>query len=355
MGCTQSKDGEDSAAARRNRELQRALEQDNKTEQEKIKLLLLGPGESGKSTIFRQMKLIYGVISEDDRVSLTPVVYANTISTIKMVIKKAGFYGFDKQVVDQDAMGLIRSLEDQAPIDEKVGQAITALWEDPMIQKTWEKRSEYQVIESMKYFLDGMSRIMQPQYVATPQDILHIRIRSSGIVVDKYCIDGTTFEMYDVGGQRNERKKWIHCFDNVTAVIYVAALSEYNQGMFEDANTNRMTEAVNLFQGICSNSYFERSSIILFLNKKDLFAEKLATNPINHTKEWSDFKGACTFDRGVSYFLEKASGECGKRRFNAANTAKKTVYHHVTCATDSENIEVVFNSCKDTVLRINFR
>lgn len=61
----------------------------------------------------------------------------------------------------------------------------------------------------------------------------------AGIVVDKYVIEGTTFEMYDVGGQRNERKKWIHCFDNVTAVIYVAALSEYNQGMFEDANTNR--------------------------------------------------------------------------------------------------------------------
>lgn len=61
----------------------------------------------------------------------------------------------------------------------------------------------------------------------------------AGIVVDKYEIEGTTFEMYDVGGQRNERKKWIHCFDNVTAVIYVAALSEYNQGMFEDANTNR--------------------------------------------------------------------------------------------------------------------
>lgn len=55
----------------------------------------------------------------------------------------------------------------------------------------------------------------------------------------RYEIDGSIFEMYDVGGQRNERKKWIHCFDNVTAVIFVAALSEYDQCLFEDASTNR--------------------------------------------------------------------------------------------------------------------
>lgn len=46
------------------------MTQANKVEQEKVKLLLLGPGESGKSTIFRQMKLIYGIVSEDDRISL---------------------------------------------------------------------------------------------------------------------------------------------------------------------------------------------------------------------------------------------------------------------------------------------
>ena len=58
---------------------------------------------------------------------------------------------------------------------------------------------------------------------------LRTRVRTSGIVEEKYIIDEVTFVMYDVGGQRNERKKWIHCFDNVTAVIFVAAVSEYDQ------------------------------------------------------------------------------------------------------------------------------
>merc|ERR1711937_870192 len=92
------------------------------------------------------------------------------------------------------------------------------------------------------------------------KDALYARVRTSGIVTEKYPIDGTTFEMYDVGGQRNERRKWIHCFEDVTAVIFVAAISEYDQKLFEDGVANRC---------------FMRSTIILFLNKRDLFMEKI--------------------------------------------------------------------------------
>ena len=70
---------------------------------------------------------------------------------------------------------------------------------------------------------------MQPTFLPTQQDVLLARIRTSGIATERYTIDGKFFEMYDVGGQRNERRKWIHCFDDVTAVIFVAALSEYDQ------------------------------------------------------------------------------------------------------------------------------
>ncbi|CAM9982973.1 unnamed protein product [Choristocarpus tenellus] len=120
-----------------------------------------------------------------------------------------------------------------------LGTAIRDLWTDEAMQRIWERRSEYQIVESVKFYFNAMDRIMPDDYVATQQDVLYSRVRTSGIVTERYEIDGSTFEMYDVGGQRNERKKWIHCFDDVTAVIFVAALSEYDQCLFEDASTNR--------------------------------------------------------------------------------------------------------------------
>ena len=166
-----------------------------------------------------------------------------------------------------------------------------------------------------------------------------------GIVTERYNIDETTFEMYDVGGQRNERKKWIHCFDGVTAVIFVAALSEYDQSLFEDASTNRMTEALALFEDICNNDYFLKSSMILFLNKRDLFAEKIKTKNIRDYPMYSDYDGPDNdYEAGVQYFVKKFLSK------NKSKTGRK-VYHHVTCATDTSNVKIVFDSCKDIILR----
>ena len=48
-----------------------------------------------------------------------------------------------------------------------------------------------------------------------------------------------TSSMFDVGGQRSERKKWIHCFENVTSIIFCVALSEYDQVLLEESNQVR--------------------------------------------------------------------------------------------------------------------
>ena len=102
----------------------------------------------------------------------------------------------------------------------------------------------------------------------------------------------------DVGGQRTERKKWIHCFDDVLLVMFLAAISEYDQVLEEDEKTNRLTESLTLFGTILSYKWFKYvikhsflfqsisptprrdSSIALFLNKKDLLEEKIQYSPL---------------------------------------------------------------------------
>jgi G-protein alpha subunit. len=246
-------------------------------------------------------------------------------------------------------MDLIMTRGDESEIDSELGGIIKSLWTDPGILLAWKRRAEFQIVESVKYYFNEIDRIMLDDYVATQQDMLLARVRTSGIVTEKYVIDGKNFEMYDVGGQRNERKKWIHCFEDVTAVIFVAALSEYDQVLFEDTSTNRMVEAIQLFDEICNNKYFMKSNMILFLNKKDLFEEKIVSVHIGDQEAFRDFSMPLGsdeyYEKGVDYFLGK---------FISKNTnPDRQIYHHVTCATDSKNVEVVFDSCKDIILRGN--
>lgn len=62
---------------------------------------------------------------------------------------------------------------------------------------------------------------------------MRTRVITTGIVKIEFRFRKLTFHMFDVGGQRSERKKWIHCFDNVTAVLFVISLSEYDQARVE--------------------------------------------------------------------------------------------------------------------------
>jgi len=321
-------------------------------ESEKVKLLLLGAGESGKSTIFKQMRVLFGApLTEEEKQQITPVVYNNTITSMKVLVQETRKMGYEESLDPQnrESFDLMLNTDENVDIDSMIGNAVKALWKDPGVLLTWKRRAEFQIVESVKYYFNEIDRIMEESYVATQQDMLLARVRTSGIVTEKYIIDGSSFEMYDVGGQRNERKKWIHCFDDVTAVIFVAALSEYDQVLFEDSSTNRMVEAVELFDEICNNRFFTKSSMILFLNKKDLFEEKINIVHIGAQKDFADFEcefGATNYyDLGVKYFLDK---------FMRVNTnPDRIVYNHVTCATDSKNVKVVFEACKDIILRGN--
>ncbi len=81
--------------------------------------------------------------------------------------------------------------------------------------------------------------------------------------------------MIDVGGQRSERRKWIHCFEGVTSIMFLVALSEYDQFLAESTSANRLEESRALFSTIMRYPWFKSSSVILFLNKNDVIEEKI--------------------------------------------------------------------------------
>ena len=226
-----------------------------------------------------------------------PVIHANIINTMKAIISEAPRLGTDEKIVDQESKKKMLEMDDDEALNPERGAIVKKMWTDPGVQATWDLRAEYQVVESISKFFDEVEVIAAEDYCPTSQHMLTARVRTSGIVTESYVIDGNTFEMYDVGGQRNERKKWIHCFDNVTAVIFVGAISEYNQKLFEDTSTNRMKEALDLYDEVSNNRYFEKSSMLLFLNKKDLFEEKISKVPIQDTPDFADYTGGAFTDR----------------------------------------------------------
>jgi guanine nucleotide-binding protein subunit alpha len=155
-------------------------------------------------------------------------------------------------------------------------------------------------------YFDSIERIGHHGYLPTDQDVLRSRVKTTGITETTFAINNLTYRMFDVGGQRSERKKWIHCFENVTAIIFLIAISEFDQVLIEDETVvcictirilrkfeqrcdiqlfvlqNRMQEALTLFDSICNSRWFVKTSIILFLNKIDLFREKLPHSPLDH-------------------------------------------------------------------------
>ena len=121
----------------------------------------------------------------------------------------------------------------------------------------------------------------------------------------------------------------------VTAIIFVTSLSEYNQKCYEDEETNRMKESLLVFDEIVNSKWFVQTPIILFLNKEDLFKEKIKTHDLQVC--FPNYTGGYDSKAGVKYISQK---------FNEKNKNPDTkkIFTHVTCATNTEQLKDLFES-----------
>ena len=163
--------------------------------------------------------------------------------------------------------------------------------------------------------------------------MLRVRVPTTGIIEYPFMLENITFRMVDVGGQRSERRKWIHCFENVTSIMFLAALSEYDQVLVESDNENRMEESKALFRTIITYPWFQNSSVILFLNKKDLLEEKIMHSHL--VDYFPEFDGSTRDPQAAREFILKMYVD-----LNPDND--KIIYSHFTCATGKSSFILYF-------------
>ena len=356
MGLCASLPEDKKAEFQRNKEISAQMKKQFQQEHMVTKLLLLGAGESGKSTVFKQMKQLYtaGGWSASELAAKKADVYNNVVDSMQTLIKETlepTMDGIEPLQYDADVMSKaeeIRRLGSSVVVDEALGAAIKAVWNHPSTQSTYGRRSDFQLNDNTEYYLNSIDRIAGQGYTPTLDDVLHVRIRTSGIVEAEFSINGNPFRMFDVGGQRNERKKWIHCFDNVTAVIYVVSLNGFDQVCYEDNTQNRLVESLELFASTRNSKWFKKTPFILFLNKMDLFEEKIKKIDLRNI----DRKWFLEYNGGREY---RTALEFIKSEFSSKTPPGQELYAHETTATDTKNVNHVFNACKDIFLRQNLQ
>jgi len=366
--CPSGKTAEEVELASRSKQIDRQIKSDQRKMQQEVKLLLLGAGESGKSTFLKQMKIIHGVVFEPEHLKeFRKIIYQNMIKGMRVLVDAQRKLDIElSNRANRQAGDQILLFDNFAAVDSEnfsdFRTILSGLWADKGIREAFERRAEYHLPDSMGYFYDRPDLPSRPDYVPTQQDILYCRKTTKGINEFRMFISNVPFLFVDVGGQRTQRQKWYQCFDKVTAILFLASSSEFDQKLFEDKRVNRLEESRNIFDTIVNHRSFAQVSVILFLNKMDLLEDKVTRKKVDITQYFPEFNEIETVR---SYVNNKFNGDplnvsdvknfilylfSVKQKFIHS---QRPIYHHFTTAVNTKNIQFVFTSVKETILRKN--
>lgn len=333
-----------------NREIEKDIKRAREHRKKEHRILLLGCGQAGKSTFIKQMRIIHSEGFHDEEKTQMKLDIASNIAVSVMTLIQNSLFDENPQT-DEDrqlnaAVTNVETTLDQffnmtnnlfEPDPETVlalADDITTIWKSAPIQQAYANRNNFQLIDCAKYFLSIVHKVMAPEYVPTNEDITQTRVKTEGIIEHEFQITGSgpargKIIMIDVGGQRNERRKWIHCFEDVMLLMFLTAVSEFDQVCEEDEVTNRMRESLLLFETILDYVYFQTTNVILFLNKKDVLKEKLdAGKKISqYFPEYNGPEG--NYDAAIDFF----KGEFLSKNEDA-DDSERQLFVHETCATD---------------------
>jgi len=308
-------------------------------------MLQQGTRDAGKSTFIRQLRNIYEAgIPRQERQKFTNILRDNCLTGMQKLV--SGCSQFDIAIPDElqtCAFDVLNAEE----LTADVTQAIINLWQSDCIKQVLNNNHKtLQIpggISGVTYYVQNAQRFAEDDYEPTAEDVIRAKLRTTGITEMSFQVGNQEYNLIDIGGQRSERRKWLHCFENVNIIIYMIAINEYDMVLEEDGITNRLHEAFKLFELLTSTHWLRNIPCVLIMNKTDLFKEEIMSRPLEeHFPDYSDFlkengkDGPINPEEHYKLGIEFMKQRCSKY-FEGC-----TLYAIESCAIDKEDCDKVF-------------
>jgi GTPase SAR1 family protein len=300
-----------------------------------------GAGESGKSTIFKQLRIIHSNgFTKKELAIFSPIIRRNVIDGLRRVL--VILLAQHIELEDPSLLDIVQKIVERTVMIDNAS-IVSRLWTDRGVQVAFVEACRYHSLESLEWFIDRIDYIFDSNYLPTVGDMLRARARTTGAQRMTIQLKSKAVTLIDVGGQRSERKTWAQSFQNVTAIIFVASLAEYDQLCVEDVTQNRMKENLLLFGEICSLHCFANVPLILFLNKTDVFRSKIERKDLRMC--FPDYTGGNDFFHASKFIRERFE--------EYPNRQHRQIFTHFTSATDTDSVNRVFHDIESIILLEN--
>lgn len=334
-----------------------------------IKILLLGIAEAGKSTLMKQLKICYGIDKKwaDSELGVYKDAILKNLKEVALIItyKVENEFGIVLKPLSSSESGgdedtLLRSLDNnfcsffacqddikrflkhvdilkKSPVaNEEVIQMLPAFFKSKLIKQYVDKmRYKESYISYAYHFIKDIDRVCKKNYQLKNNDILQVRLKTTGLCECTINIDSTKMTLYDVGGQRSESKKWVRCFHNTTAVIFLVGLDFFHSKQYMD-------ETIDMFTHIWRSKWLADVPTLLFFNKYDSFVEKLKHYQLKDT--FAGYTGENDPESALGYIKQVFVDQS---QLFAGNKINKRLYLQTCVATHQKVVQNLFENVKE--------
>uniref|UniRef100_A0A0B6ZCR3 Uncharacterized protein n=1 Tax=Arion vulgaris TaxID=1028688 RepID=A0A0B6ZCR3_9EUPU len=345
MGVGISAHEVEQAARRRSKTIDDGLEAERMREARTVRVLMLGLSGAGKSTLAKQVRMIHEKgFADKEKAVYREVVRQNVVMAVLCVLEEMDTHGV--QFPTEEMRNTANNIKDRLKMSDSykavvdMRHSLLLLTSQKVVKDIMDACIDVETVQLNQYLFRSLDKILSDSYAPSDYDILRVRQKTTGLHEILFHFKGFEFRLCDVDGHCTVKKKWLQNFENVSAILFTAALSSYDVGSKDHEEQTEIHDAMRVFQTVTSYAGFIRSPIILFLNKKDIFQQKLKKVPL--TVAFPEYTGKNEFSEACQFIQQKFE--------SFVTHAPERLAVHITNATDTPNIRSVFDSSLAVIL-----